>query len=227
MKLTLTKKYPETADVVTFWWKPSEPLQWQAGQYLRYKLPHLNPDDRGESRFFTIASAPSEGHVQITTRLAERRGSTFKEALNQLRVGDSIQAGPVGGDFVINDLSRDYVLVAGGIGITPFRAILKELNYHSSHLRGTLLYANRDEQPVFRNELETIAASMPDFKIRYFIGQSQIDQTALVQAGSHLQNPLYYLSGPEPMVKHFESLLEAAGVPAINVRTDYFPGYQT
>ena len=76
MKLSLVAKRPETGDVVSFRFTSDAPLTWHAGQFLSYTLPHPAPDDRGETRYFTIASAPFEGHVMLTTRFAPERSST-------------------------------------------------------------------------------------------------------------------------------------------------------
>ena len=77
MKLKLAAKKTESPGVESFIFKPEEPLAWKAGQFLHYVLNHLATDDRGSDRWFTIASAPWERHVMLTTRLASKQGSTF------------------------------------------------------------------------------------------------------------------------------------------------------
>lgn len=138
MKLTLTTIKPESPDVKSFIFKPSKPLIWKAGQYLHYMLHHEPTDDRGSDRWFTIASAPFEHHVMITTRLAKTKGSTFKKNLKDLKVGEAIEVSDVDGDFIVTKKNKDYVFIAGGIGITPFRSILKEMQHAGIRLRVTL-----------------------------------------------------------------------------------------
>ena len=87
MKLILIAKRPETEGVMSFLFRSDAPLKWQAGQFLHYSLPHPDADDRGITRYFTIASAPFEGHVMLTTRFDGERSSSFKRALGQLPVG--------------------------------------------------------------------------------------------------------------------------------------------
>ena len=86
-------------------------------------LNYPNQDDCGVERFL-IASAPREKHVMLTTRFAPK-SSSFKKALKNLGPGDAIEAYDLEGDFVVDDSEKTFVFVAGGIGITPFRAILR------------------------------------------------------------------------------------------------------
>jgi len=130
--------------------RSSAPLKWQAGQFLHYSLPHPAADDRGITRYFTIASAPFEGHVMLTTRSAAERSSSFKRALRQLPVGAAVDVGEPDGDFVVGDPGDEHVLIAGGIGVTPFRAILLDLDHRELPINATLLYANRSQTSCTR-----------------------------------------------------------------------------
>src|SRR5580698_1955191 len=112
MKLKLTKIKSESPEVKSYIFKPSKPLVWTAGQYLHYLLHHESTDNRGSDRWFTIASAPFERHVMITTRLAHRKGSTFKDTLKALKIGESIEiSDDVDGDFIVEDRNREYVFI--------------------------------------------------------------------------------------------------------------------
>jgi ferredoxin-NADP reductase len=135
----------------------------------------LNPgatDDRGSDRWFTIASASHEGQVRLTTRFASQKGSTFKKALKALKEGDAIEISDLDGDFLLSDLDTEYVFIAGGIGITPFRAMLVHAVGAGKPLRATLLYANRDEVAAYKEEFEVMAARNPNFKIHYLLVRS-------------------------------------------------------
>jgi hypothetical protein len=81
MKLKLAARKIESPGVESFIFKPEEPLVWKAGQFLHYVLNHSSTDDRGSDRWFTIASAPCEKHVMLTTRFDSKRSSTFKKTL--------------------------------------------------------------------------------------------------------------------------------------------------
>jgi ferredoxin-NADP reductase len=226
MKLTLINKKPEVADVATFIFEPEDKITWQPGQFLHYTLPHPNADDRGEKRWFTIAAAPFEGHLQITTRQAEQ-GSSFKKALFAMELGDTIEADGPEGEFVVDDPEQNHVFIAGGIGITPFRSILLDLDQRGLPLNVKLLYANRDaENVVFKDELEELAAKHPEFSIRYFIDPERIDADAITFEVVDLAEPVFFISGPEPMVDAFNAMLLEMGVPKNHLKQDHFPGYE-
>lgn len=223
MNLTLTTKRTETPDVVSFIFTPEPGFSWKAGQYLTLVVPHENPDSHGTEHYFTIASAPYEGVVQITTRLT---GSTFKNALNTLPIGSTLEAKEVDGDFVLDTPAGEYVFIAGGIGITPIHSILKQLDHEGKPITATLLYGNRTEDAVFKDELATFAAKNPALTIHYIINPEQIDSDQVRKYVPDLKTPVFYISGPEPMVEALEKkFAEELGLTEEQMIRDYFPGY--
>ncbi len=225
MKAKLVNKRPETEGVITFVFQPEQPITWQAGQYLHYRLPHDNPDDRGEERWFTISAAPFEKQPQVTTRLTSENGSSFKHALEALSVGDELELGEPEGDFVITDPAQQYVLIAGGIGITPLRSILMQLDHDGQDIQATLVYGTSDQPAVFKRDLENLGARHPDFHVRYILSPEHISEVHLKEAAQTYTNPFYYISGPEPMVKYYQQLLLNSGVAKDHIKIDDFPGY--
>lgn len=227
MQLVLAQKITELPNVVTFVWTAPEPFSWKAGQFLKYTLPHPGADDRGESRWFTICAAPFEGSPRITTRISSADGSSFKAALLALKPGQTIEAsGPMGG-FVLADPTAPFVMVAGGIGITPYLAMLRQMHHDGVQIRGQLLYANRTDQIPYKSEFDNLAQAHKGFEVQYFVGDHQITIDDLTASGTSLGEPIFYLSGPEPMVGHFEQQLFDAGIEPGRVKTDYFPGYNS
>lgn len=225
MELTLREIRRETTDCSSFIFEPQRPLTWQAGQYFKYTLPHTDPDDRGDSRYFSISSAPQEGRVMLTTRFADRRSSSFKRALRNLKPGDVIVADELDGDFVLNDPRRDYIFVAGGIGITPFRAILLDLDQRDEPIHVSLLYANRNDEFPFKAELQHLREKHARLHIEYFVRPTRIDEEVIRQYQERLRDPLIYVSGPEPMVEAFDKMLAQMGIPESKIKNDFFPGY--
>jgi ferredoxin-NADP reductase len=225
MQLRLIDRVQETSDVITFIWQTDEPLTWRAGQFMRYALPH-EADDRGIPRWFTIAAPPYELYPRITTRFSSEKSSTFKVALQALPIGGAIEASRPGGDFIVDDLTRPLVLLAGGIGITPFRSILLQLEHDGVPFSAHLLYANRTDEYPFRTELESLKAKHTTFSIEYFTGDQHITREAIEYVAASFARPLYYISGPEPMVIGYQDMLMTAGVPEVDIKTDYFPGYK-
>jgi len=226
MKLKFTGYQPVKGHVVSFSFKPETPLSWQPGQYMHYVLPHPDSDDRGTERWFTNSAAPSEGKVMVSTRIDDAHGSSFKRALVALRPGDEVEADGPEGDFTVEDESQQYIFVAGGIGITPFRSILTEAHAQGKQLNVDLLYANRDEDIPFKEQLESYAADNPNLIIEYFMGSNKLGAETIKQRAENAGSALIYLSGPEPMVKGLAVELEQLGVDKGTIKLDDFPGYE-
>ena len=224
MKLKLIERKPRFKDVESFIFEPDQPIDWQGGQYMHYTFPHTDPDDRGQERWFTISAPPYEKNLMITTRFTDKKGSSFKRALRAMKIGDTIEADGPKGKFVIDDLSKKHILIAGGIGITPYRAMLLQLDRDSQSINAELLWANRDENLVFGDELADLQNRHPDFHIHKFIGDQRIEE-ADFRPYVDDPNTIFYVSGPEPMVESYAEVLQNMGVPEERLKTDFFPGY--
>ena len=241
-KLTLINKKQETSNTTSFIFKSEQPLGWQAGQFLHYKLQHPTPDERKEDRWFTISSAPHEGRVMLTTRVINhvrgREGSqrasasngvdkpsSFKAALNNLPLGGTIEAEGPDGEFVVDDPNKDHIFIAGGVGVTPYRAILLDLERRGLPINVALFYTNGNQEFVYKDELEAVAKRNPGFKILYFVSPEKIDGAVIKKYVPDLQKPAFYVSGPEPMVVEFEKMLMDMGIPDEHIKRDYFSGY--
>jgi ferredoxin-NADP reductase len=226
MKLRLIEKRREASDDTTsFIFFPEGPLTWRAGQFLHYVLPHAEADDRKADRYFTIASAPHETNVRLTTRFANGSGSTYKHALQALAFGATVEAGELDGDFVIDDLEGESIFIAGGIGITPFRAILLDLDKRGVDIKATLLYSNRDVDIIFKRQLDGLAQKHPRFKIRYFVSPDHLDKDVLESIVAASPEATFFVSGPQTMVDAVGQTLTPLGVPKERLKQDWFPGY--
>lgn len=194
-------------------------LHWTAGQNQAFVLPQAGLEETDNLRWFTLSSAPSEKVVQVSTRISD---SAFKQALDRLQPGDSIGVRDLGGDFTWEDDSAaQVVLVAGGIGVTPFRSILLERHARGQQLNATLLYFSRDAQIAFRDELDQLCAQHPELDVRYLIGEP-ITAERILEEEPLTATSQVYLSGPEPMVESVGNALKQRGV---NLKQDWFPGY--
>lgn len=225
MKVELLEKYHETEDVISFIFKPLEDLEWKAGQFIYYKLPHKDPDSRGMMRHFTIASAPHEKNIRLTTRFCKEGGSSFKETLKRLKAGDQIVAFSHEGNFTVDDHKDKHIFIAGGIGITPFRSMLVNLAYQDKIGDIILFYGNRDNNIVFKDELEKIASESPKFKIHHVISPARIDFRFIDGEVPDFLERKYYISGPMKMIKSIEKSVIEGGVSPEKIKTDYFSGY--
>jgi ferredoxin-NADP reductase len=235
MLLTLTARNHEADGVESFQFQPEDPIGFKAGQYLRYTLNHRDPDNRGVSRFFTNAAAPSEGFIMVCTRLSTP-GSSFKRALSALKTGAVVEATGPYGQFVYSDHERPAVFVAGGIGITPFRSILVDLSFRRLEPDITLLYANSTPDITFQQLLDDLSAKQAHLKVIYTVSEpnsewrglvGRIDERFIRQHAPLSGGPVFYVSGPKGMVEATTNALEAIGVGADRTKQDFFPGYDS
>ncbi len=218
MRLKLTDKKQEVGDIWSFFFEPVDQVEWLAGQSIRLELPR--PTWGVDERRLTIASAPCEEHVQITTRLGE---SGFKQSLAALKPGDEIQGYNIEGDFVWGDDDRPRLFIAGGIGITPFRALLRQALQSGKPLNTTLIYSSKAAPALFHNELQAWQAQDPTLHVYYRIGERISLDTRSSLATFWLENTVY-ISGPEQMVTQIQASLIKQGIPAGQIKTDLFTG---
>jgi glycine betaine catabolism B len=222
MALKLFEKEFLIDNIWAFRFEPEDPMTWIAGQYMSVELPHDNPDGKGTKRWFTVSSAPYEEFFQITTRVTD---SSFKQALSNLPIGGELQLlDTPHGDFIWHDTGRPLVFVAAGIGITPFRSILRQRAHERASLNAQLVYINRTNHIVFKDELDSYATADPALRVEYLVGES-LTASRLAGLVPALNDSLVYISGPTPMVTTLGKELKAAGLPADQIKQDFYPSY--
>jgi ferredoxin-NADP reductase len=232
MNAVLDHTHDEAANIRTFFFQPERPVHFTAGQYAEWTLKHPHPDDRGSSRWFTISSSPDDEFVTITTKYAgDSESSSFKRALFAMQPGDEIQMSDPMGDFVLPKLTQTpLVLVAGGIGLTPFHSIASWLIQHKEARPIKFLYGVRSEDEiVFQDTFEkadihpTIVVSEPS--AAWGGERGRLSAELILGLEKPDENTLVYLSGPEPMVQALAKDLHKAGFPKNQIVSDEFPNY--
>lgn len=221
MKLKLLSKRQELGDIWTFVFETPEKFKWLPGQYMFYNLPHKHMDAEGDTRYFTISAAPYEKNVSITTRITQ---STFKQALSKMEVGDAIDASGPDGGFTLKPDTTNYIFIAGGIGITPFRSILLQLKNENRMENIKLIYANKTNNIFLKDDLDALVAKYPNFLIEYVVDPARVDKNYLMD--NIEKDTYYYVSGPEPMAKGLTQILLELNVDKKYIVKDYFPGYE-
>jgi ferredoxin-NADP reductase len=233
-QLRFVRRVSEAEDTASFHFEPDSALPFVAGQYLRYMLPHSDPDDRGSIRSFTIASAPSEPLLQLTTRLSNQ-SSSFKHALAELAPGAVVDVDGPHGRFVYNENDRPAVFIAGGIGITPFRAMLGELAATRRPANLTLLYSNATPDIPFQTYFKNLVAVWPELRVVYTVTRpsgawrgptGRIDAEFIQHHVPHATEADYYVCGPTALVDAMRALLKESGVDGSRIQDEGFPGYE-
>lgn len=215
-KLKLIRAFDEVGNIRTFAFDTGG-ATWLPGQYQGYVLAQAGDTEDENTRWFTIASAPVENEIHISTRVSD---SKFKQALNALHPGDSIECKDLDGDFTWEN-DDEVVLVAGGIGATPYRSYFEQRDKSGQKIPATLLYYGRNDQFAFREMFDGIAAKHPELKIQYIVGE-MISADGILKTAPQSKSQVVYISGPEGMVENVGNDLKAHGV---NVKQDWFPGY--
>lgn len=213
MKLVFLSKTRQAGDACSFVFQPVEPVAWTAGQSIRLEI-------GGEERRFSIVSAPFEQNIAIATRLSDSR---FKQLLANLSPSDVIDGYGIEGDFLWETGTSKHVLLASGIGITPYIPMFRQLHHDRRPIAARLVYANRDDEFVFGDELRKLAAGHPELKVDFLPGQ-RLGRGIIKKYAAELGRSTVYVSGPEAMVREVSEFLLAAGVPETRLRQDLFTG---
>ena len=226
------KLTPDTADFV---FTPDRPVKFMAGQYMEWTLPHDGADSRGNRRYFTLASSPTETDLRIGVKFYPN-GSSFKHAMQAMTKTTPISAGQLGGSFTLpKDPQRKLVFVAGGIGVTPYRSMIKYLLDTNDRRDVTLLYSERTADELVYTDIFSEAEEKLGAHIVYTLtdkppanwhGRTGFITPELIKTEvPDYRDRLFYLSGPHTMVKAMEAALKDLGVTKRNIKTDFFPGY--
>ena len=224
MKLELIEKKQETGDVFSFIFKPLKTISWQAGQYALYKLPHSHPDDRGDTRIFTISSPPYQKNIMLTTRFFFHEGSSFKKALFSKEIGEQIEVLRIQGHFTIEEPAVKLIFIAGGIGITPFHSILLEMEKKKNMKDVILVYSNKSKESViFKNTLNRLEKTLQGINIQYIYSPQRCDKDYIKKSILDYQERIFYISGPIRLVKAVEDSLSQLNIGREQIRKDYFP----
>ena len=234
--LKLQQKIQLGPGLYDFIFAPQRKLAYAPGQYMEWTLGLDDPDSRGNRRYFTLASSPTESELRLGVKFYPH-SSAFKESLLAMDEDSEIVAAQLAGDFTLpSNPNQKCVFIAGGIGITPFRSMIKYLLDTNQRRPITLFYANRtaDEilyQDVFSNAkrlgIKTIYTLTDPAGVprgwRGYVGR--IDAALIRHEVPDYRNCLFYLSGPNAMVNAFEDTLLKMGVRKGRIKTDFFPGF--
>jgi len=202
-------RHDEEGGVTAFTFRPSKPLKHVAGQHGFFFVPGAG------MKPFSIASAPEDDDIVIATKL--QSGSKFKTALAALGPGENIKVrGPVM-RFTLDGSSDEVVFIAQGVGITPFRSLLRHIDGNDIKKHTTLIHV-ASAHP-FRTETARLAreASYPT--------DAESFRLDLKQASTERPGATYYLSGAPSFIKETAALLTEARIPKKQLKRDMFRGY--
>lgn len=223
-ELMLIEKKKEFSDKYYFSFESKSPLNWKAGQHGIFKFKGKKLTG-GNSRIFSVASSPYEKIITIGTKIG-KYPSGFKAKLKSMELGDNIYLrGPFGG-FYISEYNKNIAMITGGIGITPIRAIFKELEYKNIHGELTLFYIDSKKEYVFKDKLDKIKSANSKINTLFFDNRKELEDNILEYTEKYKNNSLYFISGNPNMIKEIRIKLRKNGIKKRNIVNDSFRGYK-
>lgn len=235
--LTLKEKIQLTPTIYDFVFDTGNTMRFSPGQYLEWTIGHDKVDSRGNRRYFTIASSPTENSIAMGVKFYEP-ASSFKQALLKMRPGDKLLAGQLAGDFLMpKDKKEKLVFITGGIGVTPFRSMLKYLVDKKEKRDIVVFYSNKTPDEfayidVFKEATEKLGIrSIFTITDKEQAGQNwqgeigRITPEMIKKYAPDYSQRTFYVSGTHSMTSGMEEALEKLGVSKNKIITDYFPGF--
>jgi ferredoxin-NADP reductase len=225
-------------DTMSFSFEKPEGYEFQAGQYCFLNLPDKGfQDERGLRRHLTLASSPRDKELLFATRMT---GSAFKNTLRELSEGEPITIEKPLGHFTLpEDAAAPLVFIAGGIGITPFRSMLRYASDSKTEHAIILFYSNRmPETTAFLDELERIAESsdhivlfptmtdMQDSRQQWDGLTGKIDPAMIRENCQEWDAAAYYIAGPPGMVDGVKGIVHEMQIDKERIHTEKLTGYK-
>jgi glycine betaine catabolism B len=234
--LNLKEKLEIAPNIYDFIFPLKNKINFTPGQYMEWTLAHDDSDNRGNRRYFTLASSPTESNLRIGVRFNDK-SSSFKKSLISMDEKSKISVSQIAGDFTLpTDLKTKCVLIAGGIGITPYRSMLKHLLDTNTKRPIVIFYSNRTKSEIVYQEIFSKAEHNLGIKTVYTITDREkipvgwagkvgrIDDKMIMDEVPDFRERIFYLSGPHSMVSAFENTLKNMGIKNEHIKTDFFPG---
>lgn len=225
--LKLKEKIRLSHDVYDFVFTPEQPIKFIPGQYMEWTLEHPKADDRGNRRYLSLSSSPTERDIRIGVKFADPP-SSYKRSLFGMTPDQKIVASQLIGDFTLpKDPAQKLVFIAGGIGITPFRSMIKYLIDTNQKRNITVFYvAKNPDDFVYKDVLEEARTKL-GIKTIYQASSinGRLTPEEIAKTLPDYRERIYYLSGSHIMVEGFEQVLKNLGAPKNQIITDYFPGF--
>lgn len=223
-------------------------LDYTAGQYAFFDIGGVYNDPKGPIRHFTISSSPTEDFIMITTRI---RDTPYKKRLSDLEKGVKVKIrGPQGKFTLHEDYSKQAVLLSGGIGVTPFRSMIKYATDKQLPIKLVMFDSNRDqENTLYKKEFDECTNTNRNLKIIYTITEEEAQGDELVQktlstskwtgergridkamltkhlTDNELNNSIFYTCGPPGMINAMQKLLQDLHIPKERIKVEEFTGY--
>ena len=221
---------PRALDMVSFRFPRPVELNYKPGQYM---FTTIKAGKKELTHPFSVSSSPTEnGYIEFTKKLTN---SEYSNTLRTLKPGDWARIDAPYGNFTFTGEHERICLLAGGIGITPFRSICKYAADRRLNAKITLLYGCRTENDiVFKNELEQMAQLNQNLRVIFVLNEANSEwkgATGVVNAEMvkkempDYKETVFYVCGPPPMVQAMERMIKDLDLPAKQLKLEAFTGH--
>ena len=212
---------PEGRDTMRLAVRIDHRLTFEPGQYV-----HLQPEGLDVVRSYSMANAPGSDVLEFLIRLVPN--GQFSSWLKSASVGDALRVGAPRGTFFLRNEARPRLMVAGGTGVAPFLAMLRQLPPTPSMLTTLIVGARTPEHLCGQAALKALQQAIPGLSIHWIVEESEaagMDKgfpTDLLSRLSIDPHTRVYLCGPPPMVEAGRRAALAAGLTAGDVLCERF-----
>lgn len=220
--LRVIERRQESSDCVSIFFDRPIGLVFNAGDWLDIRF--LDPD-LAIGRTYSFSSAPTEDDLRITYR---QGSSPFKKRIEQVVPGETMLITQYGSNGFLLDRRSPAVFIAGGIGIAPFRSMIKDVIDHGDDVPITVVHVNRTDAP-FGHELSGWGREYRDLEVHHVStatgGRLTMDRVRSLVPAGRLAASMFYVAGPPAMVSATERHLSGLGIVPAAIKTDSFTGY--
>lgn len=209
--LELIERRPEYEGVATYIFRPRNPVEFKAGEYVHVRLLNMSPEVRAV-REFSFASAPQDSDIWFG--INERSGSDYQQALQSLKLGDTVELFKIRNHLTWPPQVEDVVMIAGGVGVTPFRSMLRDVKHRNLSLTTTLVHVSSDSY-LYGEEMKELAGEYVS------IGRPEFADTLVRVVAAH-PDAHYYVAGSANFIQGVLVDLRAKGITRLE--SDVFKG---
>jgi ferredoxin-NADP reductase len=197
-------------------------FEYESGDWIDIKSPIK---DLKGGRTYSLSSSPTEPDLMIT----------FKEGLSEMK--RTLAASKPDDMFIVFQYGNAYqftikphkatILIAGGVGVAPFRSMMKEIFDTRDMSELSLVYLNKTSEFLYAKELSEWSLLLPNLHSSYIVteGLKRKDHDKAILSLIHSPQQFFYIAGPEGMVETTEHLLLDNGVSLDNIQIDSFGSY--
>lgn len=210
----------ETPTVTTIRFANDSDITYIPGQFINIYFPEFGNE---EGKSYSISSSPDEKTINITVRCI----GNFSKRLSNLKINDLVTASMPYGYFYTENVDSNLVFIAGGIGIAPFRSMIRDFLLKNPKREIELHYSNQStEEIIFKKELDDLSNKFPNFSIKYYITRQNnsdfVNRRISIIDISKSKNAEYLLCGSIAFVRDFWRIIKRVGIDENNIYTESF-----